>query len=87
MHATESGTTTLTIRMPQEMKRRIEDLAEATGRNKSYLALDALRRYLETESWHIAAIRRGIEDADAGRFATDDEMRAVWSEFGIEGDE
>lgn len=87
MNGAESATTTMTIRLPVEMKAQLEALASATGRNKTFLAQEALRQYLEVESWQIASIQRGIQDADAGRFATDDEMRAVWSEFGLEDDE
>jgi predicted transcriptional regulator len=81
MNGAENSTTTMTIRLPIEMKVQLEALAHATGRNKTFLAQEALRQYLEVASWQIASIQRGIEDANAGRFATDDEMRDVWSEF------
>jgi predicted transcriptional regulator len=87
MNGAENSTTTMTIRLPMEMKVQLEALAHATGRNKTFLAQEALRQYLEVESWQIASIQRGIEDANAGRFATDDEMRDVWSEFGLEDEE
>jgi RHH-type transcriptional regulator, rel operon repressor / antitoxin RelB len=87
MSATTRPTTTMTIRIPQEMKEQIEALAHATGRNKSFLAQQALRQYLDLESWQIASIQRGMKAADAGDFATDEEMREVWAEFGLENDE
>jgi predicted transcriptional regulator len=87
MNGAEGATTTMTIRLPTEMKAQLEELAHATGRNKTFLAQEALRQYLEVESWQIASIQRGIRDADAGRFASDEEMRQVWAEFGLEAEE
>ena len=87
MTTTAASTTTMTIRLSTELKDQLEALAQATGRNKTFLAQEAIRRYVEVESWQLASIQRGIQDADAGRFATDEEMRALWAEFGLEDEE
>lgn len=41
-------TTTLTLRIPTEMKERLDKLADATHRSKSYLAGEALRPIYST---------------------------------------
>ncbi|MBX8473461.1 CopG family ribbon-helix-helix protein [Pseudomonas cichorii] len=68
---------TMSIRIPDEMAATLASLAKATGRTKSFLAIDALREYLDREAWQIAEIQRSIQEADAGDFASDEEVGAV----------
>ena len=70
-------TTTLTLRVPTEMKERLDKLANATRRSKSYLAGEALRQYIDLESWQISEIQQAIKEADANDFASDAEIEAV----------
>ena len=73
MHAT----TVLTVRLSTELKERLDRLAKATARSKSWLASDAIARYVQLQEWQIQEIEAGIREADAGEFATDDEVEAV----------
>jgi len=58
--------TTLSIRVPDEIGEQLEKLSESTGRTRSFLAIDALRRYLSQEEWQTQAIRTAMEKADNG---------------------
>jgi RHH-type rel operon transcriptional repressor/antitoxin RelB len=78
--------TTLTIRIPDDTKQSLEQLAEATGRSKSFLALDAIRAYLERESWQVAQIQEAVREADAGDFATSGEVQQVLRKWGLNAD-
>jgi predicted transcriptional regulator len=69
--------TTLTLRVPTEMKERLDKLAAATHRSKSWLAGEALRQYIDLESWQIGEIRQALAEADANDFASDAELDAV----------
>lgn len=57
----------LTVRVPVELKKRLEGLAESTARNRSQIALDAIQNYVEQEELQIARVDEGIRDAGAGR--------------------
>lgn len=70
-------TTTLTLRVPSAMKEQLDKLADATHRSKSYLAGEAIRQYLELESWQIGEIQQALQEADASDFASDEEVAAV----------
>lgn len=70
-------TAILSLRVPQEIKEQLSKLAKATHRSQSFLGSDAIRRYIELESWQIAEIQQAITEADSGDFATDDEFNAV----------
>jgi len=61
--------TTMTIRLDDEVKERLDRLAEAAERSKSYLAAEAVRAYVEVNEWQIAEIRAALKEADAGDFA------------------
>jgi predicted transcriptional regulator len=42
-----SETTTMTVRLSQELKDKLERLAESTKRSKSYLAAEAIAEYVD----------------------------------------
>jgi RHH-type rel operon transcriptional repressor/antitoxin RelB len=64
-------TTTMTIRLEPELKQRLDRLAEATHRSKSFLAAEALRDYVELNEWQIREISEAIKEADDDDFAPD----------------
>ena len=74
-------TTILTLRVPQDIKDQLGKLSEATHRSQSFLGGEAIRRYVELESWQIAEIQQAITEADAGDFATDAEFNAVMKKY------
>lgn len=73
---------TINVRLPEALYNQIEELAKATARTKSFLAIDALSSYVQRESWQIRDIREGIQEADAGEFATDEQVNAVFGKYG-----
>lgn len=75
-------TATLTLRVPVEIRDRLDKLADATHRSKSYLAGEAIRQYLELEAWQVEEIQRALTEADAGDFASDAEVAAVVRKYG-----
>ena len=46
--------TTMTIRLEAELKQRLDQLAEATHRSKSFLAAEALRDFIELNECFVA---------------------------------
>jgi predicted transcriptional regulator len=73
---------TINVRLPEALYNQIEELARATARTKSFLTIDALMHYVERESWQIRDIHEGIKEADAGEFATDDQVKDVFAKYG-----
>ena len=52
------------------------------SRTTGFLAIDALTHYVQRESWQIRDIHEGIKNADAGEFATDSQVEAVFAKYG-----
>ena len=73
---------TINVRLPEALYKQIEELAKATARTKSFLAIDALTNYVQSESWQIRDIQEGIQEADAGEFASDQQIKAVFAKYG-----
>lgn len=73
---------TMNVRIPEALYGQIEELARATARTKSYLAIEALEKYVQSESWQIQDIKAGIAEADAGDFASPEEVQAVFAKYG-----
>lgn len=69
--------TTMTVRLEDEVRDRLDQLAEATRRSKSFLAAEAIRAFVETNEWQIREIRAALREADAGDFASDKDLAAL----------
>ena len=75
--------TTMTIRLEDEVKDRLDRLADSTNRSKSYLAAEAIREFVETNEWQIAEIRAALKEADAGDFASDEDVAALANKWQV----
>lgn len=78
----DTPTRTINVRIPVGVYQQLEDLATATARTKSFVALEALSSYLDTQSWQVKDIEAGVADADKGDFATDVQVNAVFAKYG-----
>ena len=81
-----SQSTTMTIRLEQELKSRLYKLSAATHRSKSFLAAEAVREFIEINEWQIEEIKDAVKEADAGDFASDQEVQTVFNKWGVNGD-
>ncbi|MDP9928329.1 putative transcriptional regulator [Variovorax paradoxus] len=78
--------TTMTIRLDDEVKERLDHLADATHRSKSFLAAEAIRAYVETNEWQIGEVRAALKEADAEDFASDKEVAALARKWKVNAD-
>lgn len=69
----------MTIRVDRKTKTRLEKLAKAMERTKSYLAAEAIRTYVELNEWQIAEIKTALKEANVGDFATAEEVESVFN--------
>jgi len=76
----------MTIRLEPELKSRLDKLSAATHRSKSFLAAEAVREFIELNEWQIDEIKAAVKEADTGDFASEQEIRTVFSKWGVDGD-
>jgi predicted transcriptional regulator len=72
-----NASTTMTIRLPAELKEKLGRLANGTRRSRSYLATEAVTAYVERELSIIEGIQLGLADVAAGRVSPHDEVMAA----------
>ena len=75
--------TTMSIRLDDELKTRLSQLAKTTHRSKSFLASEAIREFVDLNEWQIQEIQSAIKEADAGDFASDRDVKGVFSKWGV----
>lgn len=71
----------LTLDLTEQTAASLDRLSRATGRSAEQLVEEALQRYLDYESWKADKIRHGIAAADAGEFATDEEIDEAFDRY------
>ncbi len=78
-------TVPLSLRISEQKAREIETLAKATDRSKSWLLEQALDAYLETQSWQVARIERGLAEIERGEAVAHEEIAEWLSGWGHDG--
>ena len=72
--------TSVTVHVKPAIKTRLEALAQATKRSKSYVIEEALEFYLDANEWQIDGIAQALAEADSpdAVFVDHDEVLAKW---------
>lgn len=68
----------VSFKLETNTKRRLEALAAATRRTKTFVLEEAINHYLDLNEWQIKSIQEGLEDARAGRIITHETLVAKW---------
>jgi RHH-type transcriptional regulator, rel operon repressor / antitoxin RelB len=76
--------TTLSIRVDEAEKERLEALARSTGRSRSFLAADAIREYLDANEWQVAGVRAAMRSLDVKGGVEHDRVKAWVNSWGEE---
>jgi RHH-type transcriptional regulator, rel operon repressor / antitoxin RelB len=66
------------LRLDADTRKRLDALAKATERSRSALAAEAVRQFVELNEWQIAAIQKGVQQADKGQFIDHAKLKAKW---------
>ncbi len=75
--------TTMTIRLEPDLKNRLDELAEATHRSKSFLAAEAIREFIELNEWQLGEIKSALKEADKGDFASEKDLKKTLAKWGV----
>lgn len=73
-----TSSTLISVRVPSEVANRLENLAKAVDRSKSYLAAEAIEEYLALHEWQIQAIQAGLEEIKQGKVVDFAEVKQFW---------
>ena len=65
----------LTLRLDAKLKNQLDRLSKSMNRSRSFVAAQAIQEYVSVNEWQINEIKKGLAEADAGDFATEEEMQ------------
>ena len=69
------------VRLPTELKARLESYAKLVGRPQATVTSDALMDYLDWRIPQIEALQQAIAAADRGEFASADEVEQFFKPY------
>ena len=65
---------TLSVRISEDVKERLEALDARSKRSKSFLAAEAITAYVDAEEWQLSEIRKAMKEMDRGQGVGHDKM-------------
>lgn len=66
----------MTVKLPVELQNRLDEVAHALNRPASWIVARAIEAFVEMED-----IKRALTEADAGEFALEAEVDAVFAKW------
>lgn len=75
-------TNIMTVRVSDELKAKLDRYAQLTSRSMSHVAATAVEEYLSWRVPQLEDLEQAIKDADAGKFASPEEVRRVFRKHG-----
>lgn len=72
---------TITLRIDAEKKAALDAIAAGLDRDRSYLLNEAIDHYIELHEWQLQEIRKAVKEADAGDFASEEEVEAMFAKY------
>ena len=75
------GSASISLRIPVDVLQKLDRIAAAVERPRSWVCLRALRQYLADEGAEILDVQEGIEQADRGELVPFDEVMAGLAEI------
>ena len=77
---------TVSAKVEPAVADKLDLLAKATARSRSFLVAEAIETYVKDQAWQIQAIQDGIKEAEKGDFATDKEVKKAFKKWGVNED-
>jgi len=74
-------TTTMTIRLDETLKDRLNKLAAISNRTKSFLAVDAIEKYIALNEWQMNEIKDALIEAENNDFANKKQIDDVFNKW------
>ncbi|MCC5667249.1 CopG family transcriptional regulator [Nostoc sp. CHAB 5784] len=69
----------ITFRIDSDRKAALDAIAAGINRDRNYVLNEAVAAYLEIYQWQIEEIQKGIAEANAEDFASDEEVKATFA--------
>ncbi|MFB2897337.1 CopG family ribbon-helix-helix protein [Aerosakkonemataceae cyanobacterium BLCC-F50] len=71
----------ITFSLDTEKIKALDEIASVFDRTRSDLLKEAIDSYLQVYQWQLDHIKEGLRQADAGEFASDEEVAAAFARW------
>jgi RHH-type rel operon transcriptional repressor/antitoxin RelB len=71
--------------LESSLRGKLDKLATATRRSRSFLAAEAIRDYIALNTWQIEEIHKGLAEADRVEFASENDVKRVTGKWARRG--
>lgn len=71
----------VTVRLDKEAVEFLDTLGKSLDRDRSYLIKEAVESFISLHRWQIEEIEKAVKEADAGLFATDEEVERLFGKW------
>lgn len=71
----------ITVRLDADTVIFLDKLAKVEDRDRSYMIKQAVASFVKLHRWQIEEIEKAVKEADAGMFATDEEVEQLFSKW------
>ncbi len=68
----------VTIKLSEPVKNRLDRLAKATHRSRSSLVSSAIEEMLSVEEWQIQGIREALQESESGNLIAHEDIKLEW---------
>jgi predicted transcriptional regulator len=72
----------VTVRLGKDAVEFLDALGKSLDRDRSYLIKEAVESYISLHKWQIEEITKAIAEADAGQFASEEEVEELFRKWG-----
>ena len=71
----------ITFLLDKDKKTALEAIASTTNNSLDHILNEAVTAYLEVNDWQVEEIKKALVEADAGDFASEEEVEAIFAKL------
>ena len=72
---------TITVRLTNEIREKLDELAQSVQRSRSSLAAEAIAQFIDHITWQVAETEKAVGEANGGDFADETEVAGTFSKW------
>ena len=74
---------TFSVRLPDDLRREVDEFAKATKRSRSFVVKEAVAAYMSEQRAYLAAIDEALAEADKGVFISGEAVTRWLASWGM----
>jgi predicted transcriptional regulator len=76
-----TDTVAVTVSIPVALQQQLDTVAQAMKRSRAWVITQALEHFVTIQAWQVEEIHKALAEADAGDFATAEEIEVLNNKY------